>query len=323
MWKLALAAVLLACACSQGLQLFEPDAELAAYGDVGAGEGPAWHPEKGLYFSGGGRVTLRTLSGEIENVELPGGGANGLMIDLQMRLVACQPGAKRVIRIERDGTLTVLADNYLGAKFNSPNDLTIDSEGRIYFSDPRYGNRDGMEIRDPVDRMVEGVYRIDAPGAVAQVIAHEVDRPNGLLVSPDDEYLYVADNNNDNVGGARTLWRFNLNDDGSIDPATKKMIFDWQDSRGPDGLEMDQAGRLWVAGGRNEPVPPNETNRFGAGVYILSPDGQLLDTIPIPQDETTNVAFGDEDLQTLYITAGGSLWSMRTAVPGLVSYQSR
>src|SRR5690606_28100392 len=103
------------------------------------------------------------------------------------------------------------------------------------------------------------------------------------LVSPNDEYLYVADNNNNNVGAARILWRFKLIEDGSIDPATKKMIFDWEDGRGPDGLEMDTAGRLWVAGGRNEAVPPNETNRFAAGVYVLSPEGELLDTIPIPQ----------------------------------------
>lgn len=320
---LLVVAALLLCACSQGPQLFEPDADLVAYGDVGAGEGPAWHPEEGLYFTGGGRVTLRTLAGGLHDVELPGGGANGLMIDPQMRLVACQPGARRVIRIEDDGSLSVLADNYLGAKFNSPNDLTLDSKGRIYFTDPRYGSRDGMEIRDAVDRMVEGVYRIDGPGEVTQIIAHEVDRPNGLLVSPNDEFLYVADNNNDNVGGARTLWRFNLNDDGSVDPATQTMIFDWEDSRGPDGLEMDTAGRLWVAAGRNESVPPYETTAFGAGVYILSPDGTLLDVIPIPQDETTNVAFGDEDLRTLYVTAGGSLWSMRTALPGLVAYQLR
>ena len=314
-------ALSLLCACSQGSQLFEPGSELVAYGEVGADEGPAWHPEKGLYFTGGGRVSLRTLEGEVQNVELPGGGANGLMIDPQMRLVACQPGAKRVIRIESDGSLTVLADNYLGAKFNSPNDLTIDSKGRIYFTDPRYGNRDGMEIRDAADEAVEGVYRIDAPGQVVQIIAQEVDRPNGVLVSPNDEYLYVADNNNNNVGGARTLWRFDLNDDGSVDPETKKLIFDWRDGRGPDGFEMDTEGRLWVAGGRNEPVPPYETNAFGAGVYILTPEGELLDTIPIPRDETTNVAFGGEDLKTLYITAGGSLFSVTAAVPGRVSYQ--
>ncbi len=321
MRKLLVVVISLLCACSQGSQLFEPGAELAAYGEVGADEGPAWHPGKGLFFTGAGRVTLRTLEGELQNVELPGGGANGLMIDPQMRLVACQPGAKRVIRIESDGSLTVLADNYLGAKFNSPNDLTIDSKGRIYFTDPRYGNRDGMEIRDAADEAVEGVYRIDAPGQVVQIIAQEVDRPNGVLVSPNDKYLYVADNNNNNVGGARTLWRFDLNDDGSVDPATKKLIFDWQDGRGPDGFEMDTEGRLWVAAGRNEPVPPYEATTFGAGVYILTPDGELLDTVPIPRDETTNVAFGGEDLKTLYITAGGSLFSVDTAVPGRVSYQ--
>jgi gluconolactonase len=316
-------AVSLLCACSQEPQLSEPDTELVAYGEIGAGEGPAWHPEKGLYFTGDGRVSLRTLDGQVQNVGLPDGGANGLMIDPQMRLVACQPGAKRVIRIESDGSLTVLADNYLGAKFNSPNDLTIDSKGRIYFTDPRYGNRDGMEIRDAAGEAVEGVYRIDAPGQVVQVIAQEVDRPNGVLVSPNDEYLYVADNNNNNVGGARTLWRFDLNDDGSVDSATKKQIFDWRDGRGPDGFEMDTEGRLWVAGGRNEPVPPYETTAFGAGVYVLTPEGELLNTIPIPKDETTNVAFGGEDLKTLYITAGGSLFSVAAPVPGRVSYQTK
>lgn len=84
-----------------------------------------------------------------------------------------------------------------------PNDLSIDSKGRIYFSDPRYGKRDTMEMRDEAGQLIEGVYRIDAPGKVTRVLTHEVERPNGLLVSPDDKYLYVADNNNNLVGGAR------------------------------------------------------------------------------------------------------------------------
>ena len=95
-------------------------------------------------------------------------------------------------------------------------DLTIDSKGRIYFSDPRYGSRENMEMRDGQRATVEGVYRIDAPGKVARVITHEVDRANGVLVSPRDEYLYVADNNNDTVGGSRKLWRFGLREDGEI-----------------------------------------------------------------------------------------------------------
>ena len=95
------------------------------------------------------------------------------------------------------------------------------------------------------------MYRIDGPGQVTRVIAHEVDRPNGLLVSPRDEFLYVADNNNNAVGGARKLWRFPLRDEGSIDPAGRKLVFDWMDGRGPDGLEMDREGRP-LRGGRPE-----------------------------------------------------------------------
>jgi len=323
MWKSVV--VGLACATFVLAQspLFETNAQPVGYGDVGATEGPVWHPEKGLYFSGGGGTSIRTLSDEIRAVELPGGGTNGLLIDSQMRLVACQPGAKRVIRIEADGSLTVLADNYRGAKFNSPNDLAIDSQGRIYFTDPRYGSRDGMELKDGDGRLVEGVYRIDAPGEVSRVITHAVDRPNGILVSPGDEFLYVADNNNDTAGGARKLWRFDLRTDGSVNTRTKTLIFDWHDSRGPDGLEMDRAGTLWVAAGRNAPSPPYETINFPAGVYVLSPGGDLLALVPIPKDETTNVAFGGEDLRTLFITAGGTLWSIRVTQPGITPYASR
>ncbi len=321
MWK-PLVLVALLAGCSQP-SLYEPGAELVEYGEVGSTEGPVWHPEKGLYFSGGGSTWLKTLDGEIEEVALPGGATNGLLIDREMRLVACQPGSRRVIRLETDGSLTVLADNYLGSAFNSPNDLSVDSQGRIYFTDPRYGNRDGMEIRDDVDRPVEGVYRIDGPGEVTRIIQHEVDRPNGVLVSPGDQFLYVADNNNNELGAARKLWRFALQPDGTIDADSKTLIFDWEDSRGPDGLEIDLAGRLWVAGGRNEANPPAETNRFGGGVYVLSPQGELLDHIAISRDETTNVAFGGADFRTLFITAGGTLSSMRTAEPGITPYSPR
>ena len=122
----------------------------------------------------------------------------------------CEAANRRVTRIEDDGRLTVLADRYDGHRFNQPNDLTLDSAGRIYFSDPCYGDRRGMEMVDADGRKVEGVYRIDPDGRVSRVIAHEVDRPNGLVVTPDDRTLYVADNNNDNVGRRRKLWRFAL-----------------------------------------------------------------------------------------------------------------
>jgi gluconolactonase len=289
-----------------------------------AGEGPVWHPNDGLYFSGGDRITRRDPDGAIHVVREPSGGANGLLFDFEGRLVACEARNRRVTRTEPDGTITVLADNYQSKRFNSPNDLTIDSQGRIYFSDPRYGNRDSIEMLDADGRAVEGVYRIDAPGKVSRVLTHEVDRPNGLLVSAGNEYLYVADNNNNSAGAARKLWRFDLRPDGGVDPQSKKMIFDWEDGRGPDGLEMDEQGRLYVAGGLNQPHPPFESaETFKGGVYVLSPEGELLAFVGVPVDEVTNVAFGGDDWKTLFVTAGGTLWSIRVTTPGRTPFQGR
>lgn len=280
-------------------------------GDFAAGEGPSWDPKGYLYFVGRNRISRLTPQGKVEVFREPAGGANGTLIDPQGRLVVTEAGARRVTRTEADGSITVLADSYQGKRFNSPNDLTMDSKGRIYFSDPRYGKRETMEMSE------EGVYRIDAPGKVTRVLGKEVDRANGVLVSPGDRYLYVADNNNNTVGAARKLWRFDLRPDGSVDANSRKLIFDWHTARGPDGFKMDRNGNLWVAAGLNKPNPPYETTEeFKGGVYVISPEGKLLEFIPIPRDEVTNCAFGGADGKTLYVTAGGSLWSVRTTVPG-------
>jgi len=288
----------------------EPGAQLQKASEAGGSEGPVWDRIDSLYFTGRGRIFRLDASGKT-HIFRENAGANGLFFDKEGRLIACESASRRITRTEKDGTITVLADNYEGKKFNSPNDLTMDSKGRIYFSDPRYGNRQNMEMD------VEGVYRIDAPGKVTRVLSRaQVDRPNGLLITPDDKYIYVADNNNNNTGAARKLWRFNLNANGSIKENSRKLIHDWGDSRGPDGLEMDTKGRLFVAGGLNKPHPPHETDTKKGGVYVLSPQGKLLEFIPVPLDEVTNVAFGGADMRTLFITAGGTVWSIRVQVPG-------
>jgi len=275
--------------------------------DRGAGEGPAWHPEKGLFFTGDGKIWNLGLDGKVTVFREDAGGANGLLWDRDGRLVVCEAARRRVTRTEKDGSVTVLADRYEGKRFNSPNDLTIDSRGRIYFSDPRYGKREGME-------MGEGVYRIDGPGKVVRVIDGEVERPNGLLVSAGDRYLYVADNNNNTKGGARKLWRFDLRRDGSVDRQSRKLLFDWETSRGPDGLKEDATGRLYVAGGlkgRNQYELPE---KYRGGVFVLTPEGKLERFVEIPVDEVTNVAFGGKDGKKLYVTAGGTLWSLAVEV---------
>jgi len=138
-----------------------------------------------------------------------------------------------------------------------------------------------------------------------------------VLVSPGGEYLYVADNNNNNLGAARILWRFPLRPDGTTDLNSRKAIFDWRDGRGPDGVKADRDGRLYVAAGLNQSHTPYESAaKFKGGVYILSPEGKLLDFVAIPVDEVTNCAFGGPDRKTLYITAGGTLWSIPVTTPG-------
>jgi gluconolactonase len=284
-----------------------------------AEEGPSWDPAGFLYFVGNNKVSRMNAQGKVEAFKDPSPGANGSLVDPERRVIVCESQGRRVVRVERDGSETVLADRYEGKKFNSPNDVAIDSKGRLYFTDPRYGRRDTIEMVDAAGKQVEGVYRIDGPGKVTRIIAHEVDRPNGILVSPGDRYLFVADNNNNTQGGARKLWRFDLNQDGSIDPKSRKLIFDWHTARGPDGFKMDREGRLYVAGGLNRPSRFETTDEYKAGVFVISPEGKLVEFIPVPKDETTNCTFGGPDLKTLYITSGGSLYSIRVKTPGLIN----
>jgi gluconolactonase len=305
--------------------IFAPDAKLKveAEGDA-AGEGPAWDPELGVLTSGAGNINRLARDGT-RSVHRAKAGTNGLLFDRDGSLLCCEPAQRRVTRLGRDGTLTVLTDKFEGKRYNTPNDLTVDSEGRVYFSDPRYGPRDYLQLRDDKGNTVEGVYRIDRDGKVSRVVGREVERANGVLVSADDKFLYVADNNNDAVGGARKLWRFDLKPDGTVDPVTRKLVYDWGKGRGPDGVKQDAKGRLHVAAGLNKANPPAEPDeKVKGGVYVIDPEtGKLLAFLAVPRDEVTNCAFGGDDLKTLYVTGGGTLYSIRTTTPGRVVWPAK
>jgi gluconolactonase len=292
--------------------------------DAGAQEGPSWDPAGSLYFVGRNQVSRLSLHGGatqgkvdvfLDKVANP----NTSVVDPQGRVLVCEAGGRRVTRTGKDGATEVLADNYEGKKLNSPNDISLDSKGRIYFTDPRYGRMDNLEIKDDAGKFIEGVYRIDAPGKVTRILTHEVERPNGLLVSPDDKYLYVADNYNNRAGGARKLYRFGLKPDGSIVPDSRVLIFDWKTARGPDGFKIDRKGRLYVAAGRNRASQFETADEFKGGIYILSAAGKLLEFVAFEKDETTNCAFGGPDLKTLFVTSAGQLWSIPVSTPGRIT----
>lgn len=295
-----------------------PGAKAVDHGKIGAGEGPAWR-DGVLYFTDGRGINQFNPATSKSGVYRANcGSPNGLMFDAEKRMIRCESGGRRVVREEADGSLTVLADRYEGHRFNTPNDLAMDSQGAVYFTDPRYGDRSGMEIKDAKGRLVEGVYRINRPATpltdttlpVTLILGpDDVERPNGILITPDDRHLYVADNNNNTHGGSRRLLRFDLDKNGTVTPGSRKVIFDWKNSRGPDGIKMDARSRLYVAAGVNN-ANPYETTAFKAGCYILSPQGKLIDFVPTAPDEATNCAFGGEDKRTLYMTSGNHLWSV-------------
>ena len=282
-------------------------------------EGPAWHPELGVLFSDiqNNRIMRATLEGDLEVFRSDSGKANGLLFDHQGRLVACEGGNRRITRTEKDGRIVILADGYQGKKFNSPNDITIDSQGNLFFTDPRYGDRSGLEQFDGEGRAIEGVYRISVDGSVSRVLGQEIARPNGIAVSPDDRFLFVAVNTNDDQGSDRALYRFDLNSEGNVVVESRKKLFDWGNDRGPDGMTVDQSGRLYVTAGLNYAAPPHETaGKYQAGVYVIAPEGDLIEVIRVPMDMVTNCTFGGVERQTLYVTAGHTLWSIDTQAKG-------
>src|SRR5262245_33286159 len=172
----------LASAATAEEAVFAPGGKLKVEAGKGAGgEGPAWHPTLGVLTSGAGHIWQLDPAGT-SRIYRKDAGTNGLLFDRKGRLVACDSKLRRVIRLDGDGTLTALTERYEGKRYNTPNDLTIDSKERIYFSDPRYGPRSDMQIRDERGQTIEGVYRIDPDGKVMRVLGRDaVDRPNGVL----------------------------------------------------------------------------------------------------------------------------------------------
>lgn len=284
-------------------------------------EGPAVDAEGNVFFSDivSNRILKMNAKGEISDFRSDSGRANGNAFDAQGRLVTCEGsglgpgGRRRVVRTDmKTGETTVLTERYEGKRYNSPNDVCVDGKGRIWFTDPRYGDRSDRELDS------EGIYRIDAEGRVARAIGNRaVQKPNGIAVAPDGNTLYVADSN-DEVGGNRKIWAFQLSAEG--EPSNRRLLYDFEQGRGGDGIRTDMQGNVWIAAGIQKPRPPGEVTDIPAGIYVVNPQGKLLGRIPIPEDYVTNLAFGGPDRKTLYVTAGTSIYKVPVTVSGYAAY---
>lgn len=287
-------------------------------------EGPAVDRDGTVYFSdiAGNRILKMTPDGTVAVFRADSGRTNGNAFDAQGRLISCEGneqgvGRRRIIRTDlKTGEVTVLTDRYEGKRYNSPNDVCVDGRGRIWFTDPYYGpHRDQMEMKE------EAVYRIDPDGTVTRVLSQpQIQRPNGIAVSPDEGTLYVIDSH-PQVGGHRKIWAFAIAEDGQL--SKQRLVYDFGTGRGGDGMRLDQKGNLWVAAGIHTPRGPGESRDVPAGIYVISPQGKLLGRIPIVEDLLTNLAFGGPDLRTLYVTAGKTLYRIPVAEPGYDMYLTR
>jgi gluconolactonase len=274
-------------------------------GGLGFGEGPAWHPDGYLLFEdvANNRTLKLDAAGQVSVYRAATDGANGLAFDGGGRLVACEGSAdgrgRRLVRIEQDGRLTVLAERYGGRRLNSPNDLAIDRRGRIYFTDPRYSKRENLEL----DR--EAVYRVDPDRTLTRIV-DSLTRPNGILVSGDGRTLYVAENAS--PGGAVQLWAFDL--DAHAAARRGRILYDFGGGRGIDGMTLDADGRIWATAGTKEK----------AGIYVFMPDARRrtarLVTFVAMDEDPTNCTFGGPGRDVLYVTTTSSLYRIRTAVRG-------
>ena len=305
-----------------------PDARLQTLFNDGLAltESPAEGPDGIIYFSdltftsaateagweAGHIWRYNPKTGETAMFRSPSGMSNGLKFDAQDRLIVAEGadyGGRRVTRTDmKTGKSYIIAGQYEGQPFNSPNDLAIDEQGRVYFSDPRYVGHESL------DQPIMAVYRIDPDGTIHRIIT-DASKPNGVVISPDQNTLYVVSNDNGSfdVGritadiptrkGQMALLAYDLHPDGSA--TFRKLLVDYLPEDGPDGLTVDVEGNLYIA----------ERSLKRPGIAIRSPEGKELAFIPTVLP--TNVGFGrGENSNTLYITAGIGLYRINVMKQG-------
>lgn len=284
----------------------------------GVTEGPAWDGEALLFTHIPSSRILRYDPRKKKSTVFREGTnyANGLMFDPAGRLFACEGDARRVVRYEADGGVTVLTDRFEGKRYNIPNDLAVDPQGRVWFTDPYYEGAAGpwSQERSHKELDHDSVYRLDpAPTGPwpATRVTFDTTRPNGLLFSLDHKTLYVAQS-----GRLREEFKqlraYPVLDDGSL--GEMHVLHDFGEHRGIDGMCLDIEGNIIATAGYTTGGP-------GPMIYVFSPGGTVLETHPVEAEKPTNCSFAEDGLHTLYVTTTeGHLYRAETERQGRLWY---
>ena len=264
-------------------------------------EGPAWDGA-GLFFTSIAASEIRRYdpaAGTVSTVYRFTNASNGLYFGLDGMLYACEQETGAIVRYDTNGQKSILRNQFEGMRLNSPNDLVLDSQGRIWFTDPRYGDQAGRILEH------DSVYRLTPPDDASmpwpiERMTFDTTRPNGLLFSPDERTLYIAQSD---YSGKRQLRAYPLHLDGSLAPYT--VLHDFGDARGIDGMCLDTNGQIVATCGWEQSGP-------GPRIAVFASDGQVLEEHRLPAGAPTNCVFGGPELTDLYVTTlEGHLYRVR------------
>ena len=272
-------------------------------------EGPVWFGD-GRYLVFSDIPNNRLLrwveeTGEVSVFRHPSDYANGNTRDRQGRLISCEHDSRRVTRTELDGKVTVLADHYQGKPFNAPNDVVVHSNGGIWFTDPGYGIMSNYEGHKDKFELPCNVYRIDPKSGALTVVVGDMRRPNGICFSPDEKLLYICDTSGaDSPELSHDIRVYDVVDGELL---ANGRVFVNMGAGVADGIRSDVDGNIWAGAGWGG----EDYN----GVHIISPAGQLIGKIHLPEIPA-NLCFGGAKRDRLFVAASTSLYSLYVATTG-------